>query len=166
MKKALICSVLALSGCVNQKGFIDSATLSKEPIVITSIFTLYPNSAGGAGVVIDFVNTSGKAIKYVSFNMTPFNSVGDEVASEIDGLKEKQVRLVGPIENGFDTKGMFNSMLSSPGRFNNVWYNQTIVCSKINSIKIEFMSGDAVSISGVNLSKVMAPGVKNNCGVI
>lgn len=90
------------------------------------------NSADGVtpGISLQNISTE-RTIKYVSFTLRPFNTVGDPVTGRIQGRSTTTVRGVGPI---------------APGElahyaFENTWYNGTVGCVEIRKISVEHSDG-------------------------
>ena len=69
----------------------------KSPIEIIDI-GVGINSADGASVYLHWWNGSGKAIKYISFDLVPYNAVGDRQRCEIRGYSKFTGTVTGPIE--------------------------------------------------------------------
>lgn len=84
------------------------------------------NSAGGVDISIRFTNVSDKTIKYVKFDVIPYNRVYDITFSEIDGISKKTVTAVNFVKQ-YDTY---------TANFKNVWYNDTISEIEITGIEI------------------------------
>jgi hypothetical protein len=97
-----------------------------------------PNSAGGVSVQLDFVNLSGKTIKYADFYFIPYNAVGDAVSCRTRRQSERGVQCTGPLENGLWKRGMV---------FSNAWYNNSIKTVKITKIDIQYIDGSKTEIS-------------------
>lgn len=57
------------------------------------------NSVGGISPIICWRNGTGKTIKYITFDMVPYNAVGDKQACEIAGYSNFSGRITGPIES-------------------------------------------------------------------
>ena len=97
-------------------------------------WSAHPDSAGGVDVKIHFRNNSEtKTIKYAWFQLTPYNAVGDAVASQYShqtGLCE----VVGPIPPS-------GGVLHSDKYWQGVWYNHSIVSARIDNVKIEYIDG-------------------------
>lgn len=102
-----------------------------------------PNSAGGVDVLFYAKNKSDKDIKYITFEIQPYNAVDDEVKCEISNLSIRRCELTGPISAGFKFDKAFE----------NVWYNKTISYAKLLSIDIEYMddSKDTISTNELKL---------------
>lgn len=72
------------------------STTQNSGIKIYSAYPLSPNSAGGVDVKIYWRNDTGKTIKYITFTVTPYNAVGDQVYSEIANKSVEKLRITGP----------------------------------------------------------------------
>jgi hypothetical protein len=115
------------------------------------------NSAGGVEPYFIFNNPNEKsAIKYISVQISLFNSVGDMVGSQIGGDRTKGIRFTGPLthEEG-ETRASWGP----------VWYNTTGSCIKIESMTITWMNGKNQTYAGKSLQAAFAPNVENSCRV-
>lgn len=112
----------------------------EAPIVITSIYSGRPNSAGGVDVYITFINKSDKTFKYVSFEVTPYNAVSDEVFCSIGRTNPRRLKDTGPYKPGRGSNGAYY--------WSCIWYNYTIRSIKLNSVCIEYMDGTRKVFSG------------------
>lgn len=142
---------------------VSQAKKTGAPVLVTGIQTFPPNSAGGVSVRVHYVNISDSTLKYVSFELLPFNAVGDVQASEIHGRRVATIQDVGPINPG-DGNGV--SPWKTMGTWNNVWYNRSIKCSVISRVEVEYMDGGAESFSDGELADLLASDVKNTCDVV
>ncbi|WP_305910492.1 hypothetical protein Q9L42_020265 (plasmid) [Methylomarinum sp. Ch1-1] len=109
---------------------IEKADKLKLPLIITKIKTSQPNIVNGVDVDIDFLSTSDLPLKYVLFEVIPYNAVQDIVSSEINGKTTAYLKGTGPYYRG-DTN-----------RYNhwaNTWYNPTIVCAALVSVVVIFL---------------------------
>lgn len=102
-----------------------------------------PDSAGGFDVRINFTNNTGKTIKYITFVVVPYNSVGDIVASEINSEPEARLQFTGPLETG----------KSNNGHWSPVWYNWSISKAAIQSVEIKFMDDTEMTVPGNELGE-------------
>lgn len=115
------------------------------------------NSAGGVEPYFLFVNPDESTrIKYINLRLTPYNAVGDTIASSIGGKRTASLRFTGPLSH---------SDGESRSGWEPVWYNATADCLKLESIGITFMNGKQISFEGKNVNKALAPGVTNDCRV-
>lgn len=104
-----------------------------------SMHNIKIDSAGGAVVKIYFNNSSKKTIKYISFNVTPYNAVGDVQRDSISGESTRWLKKTGPIEPM--EKGYVEG-----GGWKGVWYNNSVTSATIDGILIEYMDGSKVEI--------------------
>lgn len=58
----------------------------------------YHNSVGGVEPAFFIVNNSNKTIKYVNFNITVYNAVGDKVYNDIGGYGNAKLQVTGPLK--------------------------------------------------------------------
>lgn len=98
------------------------------PLAISDFATKAPNSAGGVDCSISFYNTSDKVIKYVYFDVVPYNRVDDIAYSEINGKSTRTIKLIDFI----NPDGYYSAT------WENVWYNNSISYMKIDSVKVIF----------------------------
>ena len=98
---------------------------------ITGLSTSRPNSAGGVNATINWRNESDNEIKYITFDVEPFNAVDDSVSCEIRRNSSVDLEFTGPFRSG--------SRNTSTER--NVWYNKDIRRAQLNEVEIEFMDG-------------------------
>ncbi len=80
-----------------------SSIVRLAPIEIAGIH-FHKDSVGGVSPIIEYVNSSGKVIKYLTFTVTPYNAVNDKVISDIWGYSTTTFTVTGPI-NPSDTLG-------------------------------------------------------------
>jgi hypothetical protein len=79
-------------------------------------------------VYITFENTSKKTIKYVDFEVIPYNRVDDITYSTIDHVSKKIIQVVDYI----------SPSTRYTAKWKAVWFNNSISYMKINSIKITY----------------------------
>lgn len=72
------------------------------------------NSVDGISPSIGFRNNSGKTIKYIDFEMTPYNSVDDPVKCSIRGYSNKICEATGPYSPDTGVCDMLYSITSGP----------------------------------------------------
>jgi hypothetical protein len=102
------------------------------PIKILAKKLTEHNSVGGVGVDIDFKNISGKTIKYIYFEVLPYNRVGDlEFGRHSQYPTPTRLKLTGPIKNN-KKDNYWNDVL---------WYSWDISKFEIVSVEIEYMDG-------------------------
>lgn len=112
------------------------------------------NSAGGAEpwIVWEYLQDD-KTIKYITFNVVPYNAVGDVQASRIDGKTSARLLETGPIKPG----DVYHEDGWEP-----VWYNSTIRCIEIRRIDIEYMDGTR-NVYVKDLPRIMMTDWTNSC---
>lgn len=111
------------------------------------------NSVGGVDPYFEVYNPTKDTIKYVAIRMTPFNAVGDPVASRIGRQVVAGLRYTGQLAPGEIGRASFEP----------VWYNSTIRCVRVNSVSVEFMNGKRQEFSGKALRAALAPRLRNTC---
>jgi hypothetical protein len=116
---------------------------------IYRVYNNSPNSAGGVNVEIDyFYYCEDKDIKYITFTVIPYNSVGDIQYCDITGKSKANLQYTGPIGA--------NARPNTHRIFENVWYNISI--SKIKLVKVEVEYTDGIRYIYANeLNKVLSP---------
>ncbi len=135
---ALLLVILIMSCYTIPDNVIDTARANNLPIIITSLHPGHPNSVGGVDLYIRFMNISKKTIKYITFEVTPYNRVGDKMKCEIRGYSNFSGKAQGPFKKG---------QWGPNGYWENAWYNSWIDHVILNSIIIEFMDGTTIKIS-------------------
>lgn len=116
-----------------------------SPIVILYSDIIDINSAGGVSSKIDFINISEKKIKYVNFDLIPYNRVYDQAYSEIGGESVKTVQVV----NFISPNDYYNAV------WKNVWYNSTIAFMNICKIEIIFDDNTRITIDEDKINNIM-----------
>ena len=111
-------------------------TKKNHPLYIIELKTSYPNTAGGVDLIAEVINTSNKAIKYITFTGYPINSVNDRCYCNIRKYSTVSPKGVGPIPPN-DTGAYF---------FENLWYDGTISEYVPISIHIQYMDGSIKTI--------------------
>lgn len=155
VKKILMCffalSCFMVAGCANtlyqrNQEVMEYAGDNNTPIVVVHNRTGLPNSVGGVSPSIAFYNTSDSDFKYVIFDVTPYNRVGDVAVSRVGGKSTAKLEFMGPYSPGEYVGG---------GRWSPVWYSPGIVCMKIEKIELIFMDGNVTVIESDNLEKAL-----------
>lgn len=95
-----------------------------------------PNSADGVDVALSWYNNSELTIKYITFSITPYNAVGDQVWCEIRNKSTMNLTVTGPNEP-WDTAYC---------TFETVWYNPTTDSCVLQEIRIEYTDGTILEI--------------------
>lgn len=117
-----------------------------ETIQLQEIAVDRINSANGVDVKIAWRNCSSKVIKYITFEVNPYNAVGDRVRCEITNSDSRRLQITGPIEKGYAPEYYY---------WEAVWYNNTIKTLKLSTIEIEYMDGSKTILSGNKLDYAM-----------
>ena len=158
MKKVYLCLIQVLLGL--SMFFVVSCTSTRVPtaiyqdiankgypIAISSLQTYPPNFVSGIDVDIVFKNLSKKTIKYIYFTAIPYNKVGDIVESEIGGKIEASLAYTGPLRPEEETATHYDA----------IWYNSTIVYSKLIELNVIFMDNTEYTYSEKEISNLFAP---------
>lgn len=164
MRKAIwaICSIItySLSGCgpltldsVHQ-ATIDSFAKEGKPFIISGVEVHWIDSVGGVDIGIGSDNISNKTVKYVRYEVTPYNQVGDIQRSEIGGVSTTRIYSTGP----------YAPMTTIGEYWGDVWYNNNISCFVINRATVEYMDGSKSRYDGAGaVQNIMLPGMRNSC---
>lgn len=115
-----------------------------------------PDSAGGTGVKIFIKNDSEKTIKYVSFEVIPYNAVNDVAPSEIGGKTNQWLTITGPINPGAD---------HMEAQWESIWYNSTIKRVEIRTIEVEYMDGSKETFHTGEIHYEKPPAPPSGCYV-
>ena len=140
---------LLFSSCVT---FLVASTIKKQsvsndikteitgkgyPLVITYLDTYSPNSAGGIDVELVFINLSEQKLKYVFFDLIPYNAVDDVVADTITKKAKATLKVTGPVKS--------NEKQPAVRTYDNVWWNSEIRKAKVTGIRVTFMDDTSIS---------------------
>lgn len=129
----------------------DLAQSIQSIIQIHEVYPSKPNSAGGVDMNVAFSNTSNKTIKYIHFNVTPYNGVGDSVKCDIRDYYSFTGYVTGPLEPGYRGYSRVGKRTSAVHTWGEAWYNYDIKTLELNSVKIEYMDGSTYSLRGDEL---------------
>lgn len=116
----------------------------KSTIRVTSCYLSAPNSASGCDANFYYVNKSGKTIKYLVFDASFKNAVGDLVTCDIRNDASFRGKDTGPVKDG----------RSSGGTWDCVIYNWSAKKLVINSVDVEYMEGGNMTITGEDLKLI------------
>ena len=119
-------------------------------------WTAGPDTAGGVGVLISIKNDSEKTIKYVIFEVIPYNAVNDVAPSSIGGETNKWLKITGPINPGANN---MDSIWESQ------WYNFSICTVKIVQIDVIYMDGSMETIREKDIHYEQPPKPTSACYV-
>ena len=161
LKKTLLLCFLFAAACgpspsqVASMQYNEAARSAGLPIVIDKIGVSRPNSAGGVNFQYGATNLSEKTIKYLTFTGTPYNAVGDRVRGEIRRSSSFRCKDTGPYAP--------NVSIGSR-RCENAWYNHTIRCVNLTSVKITYMDNTTQTFSSPSsIQPLLRPSVSNSC---
>ena len=124
----------------------DHAAFLGTTISIDASYVSEPDSFGGVDYHFVFTNLSDKEIKYLRLDVTPYNAVDDPVSCTITMESKKQCTVTGPIAPG-ETYG-------EDRVWNVLWYNSSIAYPVINAIRIEYMDGTTVELTGADIQAI------------
>ena len=117
-------------------------------IRVTKLQVSRPNSAGGVSLYIGFKNMSDKIIKYITFEVVPYNAVGDIVYCDIRDYANFRGQATGPYAKGEGLAG------NNSGYWDCGWYNYSITDVELGSIYIQYMDGTSIVLSEDELDYV------------
>ena len=103
------------------------------------------NSADGVSIQFALKNLGKRVYKYVTFEIAPFNSVGDPVYGDLSGKNYFSMTGVGPIEPGKEAYYDFD----------NVFYDGTATCIELRKVTVEYMKGGRFTYIN-DLKKIMS----------
>lgn len=118
------------------------------------------NSADGVDVEITWVNNSSKTIKYIVFEVIPYNAVNDVVKCRIRNESSRRLQSTGPYNTGEGDAYLYTSYDGTSsewwgGIWEAVWYNNTVDRLEFNKIEIEYMDGTTETLSDDELKYVI-----------
>jgi len=157
MKKTLLIILLLIVGCGSYWNYysvyqrkhqdaINEFTAKEIPFMIYGIQTNI-NSACGVSVSIYPHITTHKIIKYIEISVSAYNAVGDKVYGSIRQENTSMLKKTGPLSLG-DPSYMWKWV---------PWYNCTVHCIEMLSVKVEYMDGGFSIYGGEDLEKLYAP---------
>lgn len=110
-------------------------TLNKISVLISSLnFSI--NYVGGVDTSISFKNYSDKTIKYITFNVSYFDTVGEKAYCSIQHVNKKNLKYTGPLNAGESYTCYWDAVI----------YNNTVGAIKPEYIEVEFMDGTTQKI--------------------
>lgn len=154
----------SVTGCVSsQQQALNNYVLSEVqkdiseglPLSISGFGVDDINSVGGVEIMAAAINLSPKTIKYLTYDFTPYNSVGDVQRGEIRRRSKASVYTTGPY-------AQYEPIVSY---WENVWYNSDIKCIVLSRVEIEYMDGTSVTFGSSQVQNILIPSVRNNCRV-
>ncbi|NNU77577.1 hypothetical protein [Clostridium estertheticum] len=114
---------------------------------VTSLYPSAPNSADGVDLNIAWENCSSKVIKYITFEVVPYNAVGDVQTCNIRGKSNFRGKVTGPIYIGGTDGG--GSLWEC------AWYNNTITSVKLVGVNITYMDDSTASLDSTQVQYVI-----------
>ena len=118
----------------------------RQIIRIKKFYSSSPNSAGGVDFNIIWQNKSNKVVKYATFEVVPYNAVGDVVECTIRNSSTFRGQVTGPIKknkwNGYGTT------------WSNAWYNNTIKKIKVTGVDIDYVDGTSETLYSTDIKYV------------
>ena len=99
----------------------------KNIVRVTKLQVSKPNSVGGVSVYIGFKNMSDKVIKYITFEVVPYNAVGDIMRCEIRDYANFGCQATGPYATGEGIAG------NNSAYWDCAWYNSTITSVQLTN---------------------------------
>ena len=115
-------------------------------IRITKLSCSRPNSAGGVGIDLHFVNMHPeKTIKYLEVSVYPYNAVGDMMDCDIRGYSRYTCEATGPYAPGQGLNAYTGWW------WPNAWYNWNISYIELSGVRIRYTDGTSVSLSSKEL---------------
>jgi hypothetical protein len=124
----------------NGKKYTCKVTVKNKPIIIITAVDWEINCVGGVEPMIEFKNNSNKTIKYVEFQTSYYNSVGDPAYCDISDSNKRTLQVTGPINPGKVYTGYWDAVI----------YNDQMSRMDIDKIKVTFMDG---SVSTINYNR-------------
>lgn len=91
-----------------------------------------------------FTNKTGKAIKYITLGVRPYNAVGDPVACTVSEISMYECKCTGP----FEANGKYTQTLEDG------WYNPNIASVKIESAEIIYMDDSTEILDSEHLKSL------------
>ncbi len=113
-------------------------------IKITSAYVSRPNYADGCDVYFYYKNLSDKTIKYLVWESSFLNAVGDHVRCSIRDEFRFRGRDTGPIKKNKSGGGLWDCVI----------YNSTASKLDLESVEIEYMDGSTLILSKDEIKKV------------
>ena len=124
----------------------------KHSIAITSCYLSKADYCGGRSVYFHFKNISKKTIKYLTWEGSFYNAVGDLVSCEIRDYCTMRGTVTGPIKpNGTNWDSYY---------WGCAIYNYTARRIEITNIEIEYMDGTSLNIRGNEIQYLIKQGNK------
>lgn len=132
----IITTVLTLTACAGSSENATKAQGLGIPLVVNHLTVGAPDHAEGMPVNIGFSNASSRAIKYIDFEVQPFNRYGDAQRSDIGGKSTTTLRFDSRLVQPGQTVG---SEMFGYARWQRVWYNSSIYCLKLRGVTVTYL---------------------------
>lgn len=142
-EKAYALARIRLAAMSDSIAKANHALAVRKSIRIISYYTSSPNSAGGVDAHFRYTNLNDKTIKYLTWEAYPINAVGDAVTCSIRDRSSFHGQDTGPVKKG-QSGGV-------GGYWECAWYNYQIKKMILTGVKIEYMDGSTLEISGDDL---------------
>ncbi|MBW7473881.1 hypothetical protein K0T92_03920 [Paenibacillus oenotherae] len=113
---------------------------------VSKVYPGEPNSADGVNLYVHWTNKSDKTIKYIYFEVVPYNAVGDIVSSDIGGGSTFRGMHTGPTKPGVS--------FGSQYYWENAWYNNTITQVQLRKVDITYMDESTITLSGDDITHI------------
>ncbi|HEY5587871.1 MAG TPA: hypothetical protein VIK86_02830 [Candidatus Paceibacterota bacterium] len=120
---------------------------ARSMLKVIKLYPSAPNSAGGVDLNILWTNSSKKVIKYIIFEVVPYNAVGDVQSSDIGGDSNFRGKVTGPVNPGENDGG--GSVWEC------AWYNSTITSVKLVGVDITYMDDSTASLDSTQVQYVL-----------
>ena len=120
-------------------GSVQCGHMGYSPGASGDVWMSGANSAGGVSVRITFQNDTQKTIKYVYFDVVPYNAVKDAQRCTISGKTKAELSFTGPIEPGAVCRNIY---------WENIWYNRTITTLDLVMVEVLYMDGSSEKLTG------------------
>ena len=115
----------------------NETVMKQSPVTVVGMrYTI--DYVGGVEWTFKIRNNSDKEIKYITFQWSCYNAVGDSISDEISGKSYVRIKFTGPLAPGETTGSKRNTTL---------FYNHAYANMKWNEITVEYMDGTTESIT-------------------
>ena len=115
----------------------NETVMKQSPVTVVGMrYTI--DYVGGVEWTFKIRNNSDKEIKYITFQWSCYNAVGDSIRDEISGKSYVRIKFTGPLAPGETTGSKRNTTL---------FYNHAYANMKWNEITVEYMDGTTESIT-------------------
>ncbi len=127
-----------------------------KTLLVTDLGVHPPNSAGGISVFYAVAHLdSASTLRDIALRVTPYDAAGKRQTGRNSGVSTRQLRRFGPLSVG-DGVRQFD--------FENVWYNEDIVCVVVERIDVTYTDGRRASFVR-NVADALSRRIDNDCAV-